>query len=98
MAEQAPAVQARYFDSPAEFALYAALQQALQAVQNEPGLTAYEIAGRMHWRIRSRNWAEFPLVQKYFAVGETLAHLDYLEIRGQVCHRMENEKHRYYPV
>lgn len=33
VAEQAPAVQARYFDSPAEFALYAALQQALQAVQ-----------------------------------------------------------------
>ncbi len=31
-AEQAATVQARYFDSPAEFALYAALQQALQAV------------------------------------------------------------------
>ena len=31
--EQAVAVQAQYFDSPTEFALYAALQQALQAVQ-----------------------------------------------------------------
>ena len=31
--EQAPPIQARYFDSPAEFALYAALQQALQAVK-----------------------------------------------------------------
>lgn len=31
--EQAVAVQARYFDSPSEFALYAALQQALQAVE-----------------------------------------------------------------
>ncbi len=31
--EQSTAVQAHYFDSPAEFALYAALQQALQAVQ-----------------------------------------------------------------
>ena len=30
---QTGAVQARYFDSPAEFALYAALQQALQAVE-----------------------------------------------------------------
>ena len=32
-AEHAVAVQARYFDSPAEFTLYAALQQALQAVE-----------------------------------------------------------------
>ncbi|NLY13964.1 MAG: glycine--tRNA ligase subunit beta [Gammaproteobacteria bacterium] len=31
-AERAATVQAHYFDSPAEFALYAALQQALQAV------------------------------------------------------------------
>ena len=31
--EQSTTVQAHYFDSPTEFALYAALQQALQAVQ-----------------------------------------------------------------
>lgn len=33
VAEQPVSINARYFDSPAEFALYAALQKALQAVQ-----------------------------------------------------------------
>ena len=38
----------------------------------------------MAWSIRCRNWAEFPLTQKYFAVGEALAHLDHLEVQGAV--------------
>ena len=60
------------------------LEDALRTVTETPGLTAYEIAGRMAWSIRCRNWAEFPLTQKYFAVGEALAHLDHLEVQGAV--------------
>lgn len=60
------------------------LAETLAIVRAEPGLTAYEIAGRMQWKIRSRNWAEFPLVQKWFAVGECMAHLDYLRIRKKI--------------
>ena len=30
------------------------------------------------------SWEEFPLAQKFFAVGETVAHLDYLRLRGKV--------------
>ena len=63
-----------------------------------PGLTAYEITGRMQWSIHARNWAEFPLTQKFFAVGEAMAHLDWLEVRGGVVRRLENEKERYYPI
>ena len=63
-----------------------------------PGRTAYEIAGSMAWSIRCRSWAEFPLTQKYFAVGEALAHLDYLMVRGQVQRREEHGKWRYYAV
>lgn len=60
------------------------LEIARQVVQDNPGMTAYDIAGKMQWNIRSRSWEVFPLTQKYFAVGEALAHLDYLEVRGMV--------------
>ena len=72
------------------------VQEALETVRREPGLTAYEIAGRMNWSIRCRNWEDFPLTQKYFAVGEALSHLDYLMVRGQVVRRMIEEKYRYF--
>lgn len=72
------------------------IEEAWKTVATEPGLTAYEIAGRMRWRITSRSWAEFPLAQKFFAVGEALAHLDYLEVRGRVNHWEEGGKNRYY--
>ena len=65
-------------------------------VQNAPGLTAYEITAQMRWNIHSRSWSEFPLIQKYFAVGEALAHLDYLSVREQLkCREVCGEK-RYY--
>ena len=50
----------------------------------------------MRWRIRSRSWEDFPLTQKFFAVGEALAHLDYLAVRGRVERREEDGKNRYY--
>jgi len=74
------------------------VNDALETVRREPGLTAYEIAGRMSWSIRCRNWEDFPLTQKYFAVGEALSHLDYLMTRGQVERRMLDEKYRYFVV
>lgn len=74
------------------------IRNALEIVGREPGLTAYEAAGRMAWSIRSRNWAEFPLTQKFFAVGETLAHLDYLEIRGRAVRREMDGVIRYFPA
>ncbi|MEG1658579.1 MAG: MBL fold metallo-hydrolase [Oscillibacter sp.] len=71
------------------------IAEALRVVGENPGQTAYSLAGKMTWSIRSRNWAEFPLVQKFFAVGETLAHLDYLAVRGQVRQETLNEKNVY---
>ena len=74
------------------------IENAWQTVREEPGRTAYEIAGRMRWKIRSRSWEDFPLTQKFFAVGEALAHLDYLEVRGRIAHREEQGKNRYYVI
>jgi len=74
------------------------IENAWQSVANEPGMTAYQVAGRMAWSIRCRNWEEFPLVQKFVAVGEALAHLDYLEARGRLVHREQNGKNVYFAV
>ncbi|WP_409966853.1 MBL fold metallo-hydrolase [Bengtsoniella intestinalis] len=62
----------------------ARLADTLQAVVAHPHCNAYMLAGHLRWSIRAKNWEEFPLTQKFFAVGETLAHLDYLRRRGQV--------------
>ena len=72
------------------------LENALRTVAAEPGLTAYGIAGRMRWSIRCRDWADFPLTQKFFAVGEALAHLDHLEAQGRIHCRETAGKRVYF--
>ena len=72
------------------------LEDTLRIVGETPGLTAYEIAGRMRWSIRCRNWADFPLAQKFFAVGEALAHLDHLEAQGRVFRQEIHGKRVYF--
>ena len=71
------------------------MENAVETLRREPGLTAYEIAGRMAWSIRCRNWADFPLTQKFFAVGEAMAHLDYLTVRGRAVRRWDGTRYRY---
>lgn len=60
------------------------LAEAYAIVQENPGLNACEIAGLMKWKIRAASWDTFPVVQKWFAVGECLAHLDYHMQRGRL--------------
>jgi len=45
---------------------------------------ALQIASRLKWNMRGTPWNEFPDNQKWFAVGETMSHLDYLVIEGKV--------------
>jgi glyoxylase-like metal-dependent hydrolase (beta-lactamase superfamily II) len=49
---------------------------------------AYQVASRMTWDIECDSWELFPVTQKWFATGEALAHLKYLEgkelIQGDV--------------
>lgn len=72
------------------------LQEPLRIVKENPGLTAYEIAGRMTWKIRASSWEEFPLVQKWFAVGECLSHLDYLKKRGLIYQEKDGGNWHYF--
>jgi glyoxylase-like metal-dependent hydrolase (beta-lactamase superfamily II) len=55
----------------------------------EGPLNAYQVASRMSWDISYKTWEDFPIPQKWFAAGEALAHLQYLE--GQDRIRAERE-------
>ncbi len=58
-------------------------------------LYAYDTAARMRWDIRARSWQEFPLMQRWFATGEAIAHLRYLEERGLVARESDDGAIRY---
>lgn len=51
------------------------LQEILDAMNDEEEYTVREISAKITWRIRADNWEEFPKSQKWFATGETMAHL-----------------------
>lgn len=74
------------------------IDNALSIVKDHPGLCAYEIAGIMKWKIRAADWDSFPIIQKWFAVGECLSHLDYLRRRDRIRFEEEGGIRRYYAV
>jgi PAB1-binding protein PBP1 len=45
----------------------------------------------MTWDIDCENWEQFPVAQKWFAVGEALAHLLYLESEGRIKRNTSQE-------
>jgi glyoxylase-like metal-dependent hydrolase (beta-lactamase superfamily II) len=51
--------------------------------------SAYQIASGMTWDLDYASWDSFPVAQKWFATGEAIAHLRWLEERGQVCSKTE---------
>jgi len=51
---------------------------------------AFQVASRMTWDIVAESWDAFPLAQKWFATGEALSHLIYLEEEGHISRRTEN--------
>ena len=65
------------------------LAEAEAIVKRQPHRTAYEIAQQMTWSMRGKVWNEFPPTQKWFALGETLAHLEYLIHAGRLVRHTE---------
>ena len=76
----------------------ARIREMVGILEKSPKLTAYELSGLMTWRVhgKSPSWADFPLQQKWFAVGETAAHLEYLLVRDRVRRELDNGVYRYY--
>jgi glyoxylase-like metal-dependent hydrolase (beta-lactamase superfamily II) len=46
--------------------------------------SAYQVASEMTWDINCDTWEDFPLPQKWFAGGEAMAHLTFLQGLGRV--------------
>ncbi len=76
----------------------ARLAETQRVVEQHSGATAFETAGYCTWRIKAKSWADFPPTQKWFAIGEALAHLRYLVNDGSIVMRHENGQDHYYPV
>ena len=72
------------------------LNQICEIIRDMPGATAYDVAGQVTWRMRAKNWEEFPLSQKSFAFSECMAHLDHLYRTGRVTVREEDGLRRNY--
>lgn len=60
--------------------------RAIEALEvlGKKTLSAYDIAAGMTWDIECESWEQFPITQKWFAVGEAIAHLLYLEHKGRI--------------
>jgi len=61
----------------------ARLAEAMATLQHGPK-TAYQVAPHVSWDISFESWDLFPPMQKWFATGETIAHLKYLKTAGKV--------------
>lgn len=72
------------------------VKQALDIIKENPGLCAVEITQRMSWKIKAKNWDEFPIPQKWYATGEGLSHLDYLLARGKIKKELKDGLYRYF--
>ena len=52
---------------------------------------AFQIASQMTWDISYKAWDLFPPAQKWFAFGEAMAHVKYLEEEGKVGWEMDGQ-------
>lgn len=56
----------------------ARLADIKKIVIDYPGINGYQVASKIKWSIRVKSWEDFPPGQRWFAVGEAIAHLNYL--------------------
>jgi glyoxylase-like metal-dependent hydrolase (beta-lactamase superfamily II) len=67
------------------------LNEVIVALENGEK-SSWEVAPFITWDIDVSSWEFFPSVQKWFAVGETIAHLIYLEKEGKIVKREEENR------
>ncbi|MBS7623414.1 MBL fold metallo-hydrolase [Candidatus Bathyarchaeota archaeon] len=57
--------------------------------------SAFQTAPYITWDINAKSWEEFPPAQKWFAFGETLAHLRFLENKGEITSQVQDGRVLY---
>jgi len=71
------------------------LDEVLAILEDGPQ-TGYDVAARMSWDIVASDWDHFPVAQQWFATGEALAHLRYLEAAGRIQRQNLQDVVRFY--
>jgi glyoxylase-like metal-dependent hydrolase (beta-lactamase superfamily II) len=66
------------------------LDEVLTILKKGP-LSAFQMAAHMTWDINCESWDHCPVAQKWFALGEAISHLRYLEEDGRIV-RMTVDK------
>jgi glyoxylase-like metal-dependent hydrolase (beta-lactamase superfamily II) len=66
------------------------------SVLAEGPLSAYQVAARMTWDMVFRTWDEVAPMQKFFATGEALSHLRFLECQGRIFRCLKDDRNTYY--
>lgn len=64
------------------------LREVISALENGEK-TAYQVAPWITWNIKHDSWEDFPPSQKWFAMGETMSHLTYLEKNGTITRNIK---------
>jgi glyoxylase-like metal-dependent hydrolase (beta-lactamase superfamily II) len=70
------------------------LSEVLVAL-GDGGKDVLQIAPHIKWDITAKTWEAFPPAHKWFAFGETMAHVRYLEAKGKVQRRSQNGVIKY---
>ncbi len=74
------------------------LREARRAIALRPGSTGEDVARRLNWNVHADGWDSIPATQRWFAMGETIAHLDHLVSRGSVRKDFVQGLYRYFVV
>ena len=70
------------------------LNEVLFALE-EGEKTGYEIASHITWDLSYKSWEQFPPSQKFFATGEAIAHIRYLERNEMIKSEMKDGRIMY---
>ncbi len=60
------------------------LAEIMEVIRKNPGCSGYEIASKLSWSLHGETWDSAPRRQVWFAVGEAMAHIEYLIEMGKV--------------
>ena len=70
------------------------VEEVLKILKRGPK-NGFQVASEMTWDISYDSWDQFPLAQKWFATGEAISHLRYLEEKGSVSRVTKGEEVRF---
>lgn len=74
------------------------IAEVMTILNQRSNLSAFEVASKMTWDIVADSWDDFPVAQKWFATGEAISHLRYLESKKLICRIAEEPVITFGPV